>query len=135
MEDCIFCRIARGEIPCHKICEDENFLTFLDANPFTKGHVLVIPKKHIRWVWDANDEEYVNYMLSVKNVAELLKKTFNTDCVQQLIIGMEVPHAHIHLFPRTKDDGFTEFPKKPLDPKPSEFEMHQIAKGIIKNIE
>lgn len=134
MEDCVFCKIVRGEISSEKIYEDENTFVFLDANPFIKGHTLIIPKKHSRWVWDIDDKNYVNYILAVKRVAEILKRTFNTDCIQELIIGMEVPHTHIHLLPRVKNDGFSEFPKKPLSPKPSEAEMKEIAEKIRKNI-
>jgi histidine triad (HIT) family protein len=135
MKDCIFCKIASGEIEDLRIWEDEKYVAFLDINPFILGHTLVIPKKHSRWLWDMGEVEYVEYLLAVRKVAAILKKAFNTDCIQQFLVGMEIPHTHIHLLPRTKDDGFSEFPKKPLEPKPSEKEMKEIAEKIKKSIQ
>ena len=106
--DCVFCKIAKGEISVYVFWEDENHIATLDINPFVKGHVMVIPKEHSRWVWDIKEENYLKYMLAFKKVAEILKKTFDTDCVQEFIVGMEVPHTHIHLLPRTPNDGFSE---------------------------
>jgi len=134
MEGCIFCKIASGKIEDLRIWEDKNYVAFLDISPFIKGHTLVIPKKHFRWIWDMNEEEYLDYFLAVRKTAELLKKSFNTDCIQEFIVGMEVPHVHIHLLPRTKNDGFSEFPKKPLEPKPSEKEMREILEKIKRNL-
>ncbi len=101
MDKCIFCRIAKGDIPCQKVYENKNFLAFLDIRPLNKGHTLVIPKKHYRWVWDIKEE----YSQAVNVVANALKKALNTDYVQSVIMGDEVLHAHIHLIPRFKDDG------------------------------
>lgn len=129
-ENCIFCKIAQGQIPAEKIYEDENIVSFLDINPFIKGHTLVIPKKHSRWIWDIPDKDYSKFTLEIKKTAEILKKAFDTDCIQQLIIGMEVPHTHVHLLPRTKNDGFSEFPKQPLSPKPTNEEIKQVAEKI-----
>ncbi len=133
-ETCVFCKIVKGEIPAFKVYESEKALAFLDITPYGKGHTLIIPKKHSRWIWDMPQEEYSNFMLEIKKVAETLKKAFKTDCVQQVIAGFGVPHTHIHLFPRTKDDGLSEIPKKPISPKPSEQEMQEIAEKIKKNL-
>lgn len=132
MEDCIFCKIARGEIESYLVWEDDNFFAMLDINPYVKGHVLVMPKKHSRWVWDIEDEDYCEYMKVVKYFANVLRKAFDTEWIEELIAGKDVAHSHIHLFPRREDDGFAELPKSPLNPKPSEEEMKEIL-GKIKN--
>lgn len=101
MDMCIFCKIVKGEIPCYKIFEDKDFLSFLDIRPTNQGHLLVIPKKHYRWVWDVQE----NYSLPCNKVAQALKKAFHTDYIVSFVMGNEVHHAHIHLVPRFKDDG------------------------------
>ena len=131
--DCIFCKIAKGEIPSHKTYEDAEFLAFLDINPFSLGHTLIISKKHFKWVWDMKQKDYLVLMAKVKYLAEALKKAFNTDWVVEGIAGIDVPHAHIHIIPRQIGDGLGAFPNKVLDPKPSEQEMRDIAKRIKEN--
>lgn len=101
--DCIFCKIAAGEIPSYKIYEDDNYFAFLDIRPLNPGHTLVIPKKHCRWVWDM--ENIGEYFEVVKKIANAIKKALNTDYVVSLIFGEEVPHAHVWLVPRFADDG------------------------------
>jgi histidine triad (HIT) family protein len=130
MENCVFCKLAKGEVEDLRVWEDENFVAFLDINPFVRGHTLIIPKKHTRWVWDLGEKEYLNYLLAVKNLANILKKAFGTECVQLIIAGMDVPHTHIHLLPRLENDGIPAVPKIPLDPKPSEGEMKEIVEKI-----
>ena len=103
MTDCIFCKIAKGEIPCHKVYEDEEFIAFLDIRPLNPGHVLVIPKKHYRWVWDVDNIS--GYFEAAKKIANAQRKAFGTDWVVSLVFGEEVPHAHIWLVPRTEGDG------------------------------
>jgi len=97
MENCIFCKIVRGEIPADIAYEDENFLAFLDIRPLSPGHTLVIPKKHYRWVWDM--DEVGAYFEITKKIARAIQKSFGTEQVFLKIIGDEVPHAHIWLFP------------------------------------
>ena len=98
MKDCIFCRIAKGEIPCFKIYEDKDFLAFLDIAPFTEGHTLVIPKQHYRWVWDVpNIGEYFKI---VQKIAKNFQKNLGDDYVSSFIAGNDVPHAHIHILPK-----------------------------------
>lgn len=130
MTDCIFCKIAKGEIPSLKVWEDEKFIAFLDIHPYVKGHLLVIPKKHSEWVWDINDRDYVEYMKNVKYLANILRKVFDTDWVEEVIAGIGISHSHIHLLPRQRNDGLGEVPTKPLSPKLSEREMKEIEEKI-----
>ena len=95
--DCLFCNIISGTIPCTKVYEDDNFLAFLDIHPLSPGHTLVIPKKHYRWVW--NVEAIDQYFLVVQKIARALQKVSGTDEVYSKIIGEEVAHAHIWIFP------------------------------------
>jgi|SRR3989344_7961501 len=101
MIPCIFCKIVTGDIPCHKIYEDAQFLAFLDIRPTNPGHTLLIPKKHYRWVWDIKEQ----YSQPLNKIATALKKAFATDYVVSFVMGDEVPHAHIHLVPRPENDG------------------------------
>lgn len=130
MEDCIFCKIVKGIKEDEKIYEDKEFVAFLDINPCARGHLMLVPKEHYRWVWDIPNDVYTQYLLKIKELAKVLMKAFNTDCVQEAIAGMDVDHAHIHLLPRLKNDGLGGLPVNPLDPKPSEEEMKEIAEKI-----
>ncbi len=101
--DCIFCKIVNGQIPSYQVYENDSFLVFLDIRPLNPGHVLVIPKKHYRWVWDVpNIGEY--YEL-ISRIANVLRKIMNTEQIVSLVFGEEVPHAHVWLVPRFEDDG------------------------------
>ena len=133
--DCIFCKIAQGEIPSYKVYEDNDFLAFLDINPFSKGHTLLIPKKHAKWIWDLDENDYSNLMNTVKKIARAMQKKFNTEWIVEGVAGIDVPHAHVHIIPRKIGDGLGAFPNKVLDPKPSEAEMKEIAEGIRKEID
>lgn len=97
MNDCIFCKIVKGEIPAHKVYEDADFLAFLDINPLSPGHALVIPKKHYTWVWDVPNAGA--YFEVARKIALAQKKAFKTDFVLSRIVGEEVPHAHIWIYP------------------------------------
>ncbi len=103
MENCIFCKIVRGEVPAEKVYEDNNFLAFLDIRPLSPGHTLVIPKKHYRWVWDV--ENTGDYFEIAKKIAKAQMKAFDTDFILSKIVGDEVPHAHIWIFPNDKVKG------------------------------
>lgn len=97
LESCVFCKIVAGEIPSHKVYENEDFLAFLDIHPQSPGHTQVIPKKHYRWVWDTpNAGEYFEV---VQKIAKAQQKAFNTDFILSKVVGDEVPHAHIWIFP------------------------------------
>ena len=127
--DCIFCKITKGELPSYSVFENETSIAFLDINPFVKGHTLVIPKKHSRWIWDIEENEYVEFMKSVKHVAEKLKKAYKTDWIQVVIAGQDIHHTHIHLLPRKKNDGYPAIPIKPIK-QISKEEMKEIQNNI-----
>ena len=95
----IFTKIIKGEIPCHKIAEDENHFAFLDISPQAKGHTLVIPKQEVDYIYDLSDEQLANLHVFAKKVALALESTLDCKRVGVLVIGTEVPHAHIHLIP------------------------------------
>lgn len=110
MDDCIFCKIVRGEIPAHLIYEDDDFLAFLDIHPQSPGHAQVIPKKHYRWVWDlpAGRQASPNigtYFEVVRKIAKAQQKAFSTEWILSRIIGDEVTHAHIWVFPSNETKG------------------------------
>lgn len=95
----IFTRIVQGEIPAYKVAEDDRFLAFLDINPLSKGHTLVIPKKEVDNLFDLDDETYRDLWLFAKKVAVALDKSMTCERVGVAVVGLEVPHAHIHLVP------------------------------------
>jgi len=102
-KSCIFCKIVKKEIPAHIVYEDENFLAFLDINPQTPGHTQVIPKKHFRWVWDLpNVGEYFEV---VGKIALAQRKAFKTDWVISKVVGDEIHHAHVWVFPANNAEG------------------------------
>ena len=126
--DCIFCKIIAGQVPCDKIWENDEFLAFLDISQNVEGHTLVIPKEHVRWVWDATNPG--GYGIVVTKIAKALQKTFNTEWVTSAVAGEMVHHAHVHLFPRHEDDehgAVVDFTKKADVPKEK---MAEIAKNI-----
>ena len=125
----IFSRIVAGEIPCYKVAEDENFLAFLDISPLVKGHTLVIPKKETDNIFDIESEEYQNLWSFAKKVSIAIKKAIPCVRVGVTVIGLEVPHAHIHLIPiNSMDDMNFARPKLQL----SREQMHEIASSIAK---
>lgn len=95
----LFSKIAAGEIPSYKCAEDEHFYAFLDINPVTKGHTLVIPRKEVDYIFDMNDDELAKFQLFAKKVATALRTAFPCKKVAQIVLGLEVNHAHIHLLP------------------------------------
>ena len=111
MENCIFCKIAKKEIPCDQIYEDEDFFAFLDIKPVSHGHILIIPKAHIVWMQDASDETISKIFILTKKIMVAIKKGLECDYVLESVAGNEVPHFHIHLIPRYFDDGLQEFPR------------------------
>jgi histidine triad (HIT) family protein len=123
----IFTRIVKGEIPCYKIAEDYNFLAFLDINPITAGHTLVIPKRETDYIFDIDDQEYKDLFLFAKKVSKALKKSISCERIGMTVIGLEVPHAHIHLIPISGvyDMDFSK-PKMKLAPE----QFAEIARAI-----
>jgi histidine triad (HIT) family protein len=95
----IFTKIINGEIPCYKIAEDDNFFAFLDINPNAKGHTLCVPKKEVDKLFELEDDLYLGLMMFSKKIAVAIKKTVPCDRIGMTVIGLEVPHAHVHLIP------------------------------------
>jgi len=128
MEDCVFCKIIRGEIPAYKVYEDESFIAILDINPMNPGHTLIIPKEHYRWIWDVpNIGE--NFEVARK-VAKALQKAMKTEWIVCDVAGMGVLHAHTHVVPRFPNDGHGEFLNSVAAKKISKDEMELIASKI-----
>ena len=126
----IFSRIVAGEIPSYKCAENDRFYAFLDINPLVKGHTLVIPKREVDYIFDLTDEELAEMQVFAKHVALAIQKAFPCIKVGQAVLGLEVPHAHIHLIPMQseKDMLFTN-PKLSL----SKEEFQASAKAILDN--
>lgn len=122
----IFTKIVNGEIPCYKIAEDENYLAFLDVNPNAKGHTLCIPKKEINKIFDMDENLYLGLMKFSRNVAQAIEKAIDCKRVGITVIGLEVPHAHVHLIPLNDMDDM-RFVKKVIL---SEDEFKSIADSI-----
>lgn len=125
----IFTKITEGEIPSYKCAENEEFYAFLDINPLVKGHTLVIPRREVDYIFDMEDDELARFQVFAKKVAVAIKSAFPCVKVGQAVLGLEVPHAHIHLVPMQseKDMNFSN-PKLQL----SSEEMAAIADKIYK---
>ena len=123
----IFTKIINGEIPSYKIAEDENYFAFLDINPLKKGHTLVVPKQETDYLFDLDDQTLGGMMIFAKPIARAIDKVIDCNRVAVVVLGMEVPHAHIHLIPldRESDACFSQ-PKLKL----SEEEFEEIAEKI-----
>lgn len=123
----IFTRIINGEIPCYKVAENEDFLAFLDINPVAKGHTLIVPKKEIDYLFDVDDETLGGLMVFAKKVAKALDKSIECKRVGVMVIGTEVPHAHVHLIPFQRESQMSVAAPKLSFPKE---EMAEIAAKI-----
>lgn len=126
----IFSRIIAGEIPCYKIAENDRFFAFLDINPVAPGHTLVVPKNEVSYLFDLSDEEYLALELFAKRVAEGLREAVPCKRIGEAVIGLEVPHAHIHLIPITSEGDMDFHNKKTL---PAE-EMQRLADAISASV-
>jgi histidine triad (HIT) family protein len=123
----IFSKIAAGEIPSYKVAENDKFYAFLDINPLVKGHTLVIPKQEVDYIFDLSDEDLAQMQVFAKKVATAIKEAFPCLKVGQAVIGLEVPHAHIHLIPIQKEsDMLFSNPKLKLSPE----EFKEIAEKL-----
>lgn len=127
----IFSRIVAGEIPCYKVAEDEKHFAFLDINPVAPGHVLVIPKQEVDYIFDLNDQDYADLQIFAKRVAEAIKQALPCRRVGVAVMGMEVPHTHIHLIPINEEADMNFFKEKSAL---SAEEMADIASKISQNI-
>ncbi|MES2416307.1 MAG: HIT domain-containing protein [Patescibacteria group bacterium] len=125
--DCIFCKIIKNEIPSNKVYEDANFLAFMDIQPVSDGHLLVIPKTHVEWMQDADDETVAGAFKISKKLMTSIKNSIGCDYVQVSVVGKDIPHFHIHLIPRYFDDGFKGYETKTY----KEGESKVIAEKII----
>ena len=126
----IFSKIAAGEIPSYKCAESDKLYAFLDINPVAKGHTLVIPRREVDYIYDMDDDEFAEYQVFAKRVAVALKKAFPCKKVAQVVLGLEVPHAHIHLIPMNSEAD-VDFRREKL--KLSSEEMASIAEAIRNN--
>ena len=126
----IFTKIVNGEIPAYKIAEDENYLAFLDVNPNAKGHTLCIPKQEIDKIFDMDEELYLGLMKFSKKVAAALEKTVPCKRIGTAVVGLEVPHAHVHLIPLNHMDEMRFIDKVSL----SKEEFEALAKDIQSNL-
>lgn len=129
MQDSIFTRIIRGEIPCHKIYEDEKTFAFLDIHPIQPGHTLVVPKKQIEFLWDLSDEDYSAVMTSVQKVARRIREVLNSKYVGLQVVGVDVPHAHVHIIPFETTQQFRAIPDSSNEPDHSQ--LAEIASKLM----
>jgi len=125
MEDSIFTKIIKGEIPCHKVYEDDKTLAFLDIHPIQPGHTLVIPKKQIDQLWDVPDEDYQAIMATCKKVALRLREVLAVERVGVQVIGVDVPHAHVQLVPFTTAAQYHA--KQDMTAQPNHGELAALA--------
>jgi len=126
----IFTKIINGEIPAYKITEDENYLAFLDVNPNAKGHTLCVPKKEIDKIFDMEEEEYLGLMKFSRKVSKALEKTVPCKRIGMSVIGLEVPHAHVHLIPLNEMDEMRFQNKVKLTKE----EFEELAEKIKANL-
>ena len=124
----IFSKIAAGEIPSYKCAENDEFYAFLDINPVAKGHTLVIPRREVDYIFDMDDDEIGRFETFAKQVAVAIKKAFPCRKVAQVVLGLEVPHAHIHLIPMNSEAD-VDFRREKL--QLSKEEMQQVADSIF----
>ena len=126
----IFTKIVSGEIPCYKIAEDENYLAFLDVNPNAKGHTLCIPKQEINKIFDMEEEHYLGLMKFSRKVAKAIEKSIECKRIGVAVVGLEVPHVHVHLIPLQDMDDMRFQRKTSLSPE----EFQELATKIANNI-
>lgn len=129
-EPSIFTKIINGEIPCHKIYEDNKTLAFLDIHPVAEGHTLVIPKVEIEFLWDLDDDDYSAVMSTAKKVALRLKEVIGKPYVGEMVVGTDVPHAHVHIVPFTE----TRELKRTLDPMQDTPVNHTALADLAKKL-
>lgn len=130
MEDCIFCKIIQGKIPCHKVYEDKDFFAFLDILPLNPGHTLLVPKKHVQWVDDY--EPFCEYWQTARKVSKKIKKALDPLVVSYIVYGLGVSHAHIHLVPKFPNDAHISGLNPEKIMKIPDEEMKKIAEKIRK---
>ncbi len=125
----IFSRIIAGEIPCYKVAEDDRHFAFLDINPLTKGHTLVVPKREVDYIFDLEDDELQQMIVFAKRIARKIKSKIECKKVAMVVLGLEVAHAHIHLIPINNEND-VDFHKEKLKLSPEEFTA--IAEMLVR---
>lgn len=130
----VFSRIIAGEIPCYKIAEDDRHFAFLDINPVNPGHVLVVPKHEVSYIFDLSDDEYLALQLFAKRVAEGLREAVECKRVGVAVIGLEVPHAHIHLVPISCEGDMSFATKHTLPPSEMEALRDRISAAVATRL-
>jgi histidine triad (HIT) family protein len=126
----IFTKIINGEIPCYKVAEDEHYFAFLDINPNTKGHTLCVPKQEVNKLFDLDQDSYEGLMRFSRKVAKALEKTVPCNRIGMAVIGLEVPHVHVHLIPINEMKDMTFRHKTPVSPE----EMMALSEQIQQNL-
>lgn len=128
MQDSIFTKIISGDIPCHKIYEDDKTFAFLDIHPVHEGHTLVIPKNQVEFVWDLPDEDYRAVMEAAKKVASRLREVLPYAYISERIVGVDVPHAHVHLIPFSAAEELEQLQR--FDVEPDHAALAEIAQKL-----
>ncbi len=128
MEDSIYTKIIKGQVPCHKIYEDDKTIAILDIHPLQPGHTLVIPKKQIEFVWDLPDEDYRAVMDITKKAARRLREVLPPPYIHERIVGIDVPHAHVQLIPFTSADELRV--EQDMDSEPDHAALAELAKKL-----
>jgi histidine triad (HIT) family protein len=128
MQDSIFTKIIKGEIPSYKIYEDDRVYAFLDIHPKTPGHTLIVPKKQVEFVWDMEDEDYLAVMTVAKKIALRIRESLNYKYVGQLVFGIDVPHAHVHVY------GFNQPEESRRIPEPNDEVDHEALAAVAKKL-
>ena len=128
MVDSIFTKIIKGEIPCHKIYEDDRTLAFLDIHPKTPGHTLVVPKQQVEFVWDLEEADYQAVMAAAKKVALRLREVLAAPYVGELVVGVDVPHAHVHVYAFTTVEESRFIPDQTAEPD------HRALAAVAKKL-
>lgn len=131
----IFTKIVNGEIPCYKVAEDDRHIAFLDINPVTPGHTLVVPKHEVSFLFDLSDDEYVALELFAKKVAKGLREAMPCRRIGVTVIGLEVPHAHIHLLPITTEADMDFHHKSQLPGEEMESICARIREAVAKELD
>jgi histidine triad (HIT) family protein len=129
MDDSIFTKIINGDIPCHKIYEDDVVFAFLDIHPVNTGHTLVIPKQQVEFLWDLDDEAYQKVMTAAKKIARHMRTALSADYVGVQVVGVDVPHAHVHLIPFNDVSEYHNIPDHSADPN------HGALAAIAKKLQ
>ena len=131
MENCIFCKIVRKEIPSEIVFEDDKSIAFLDINPVNDGHTLIIPKEHYEKMTDTPDELLVRLFIRAKQLIPLIQKATNASFIVEMVYGIDVPHFHIHLIPRYNNDGLHLWRGHPYDHPEKMREIAKKMRGLV----